>query len=356
MSGNIGALRTAAASFVSKFTPSVDELGLVAFGGSAWVAYPTTKTLSTLGPNTHFGDAPAAGQDNLITMISSLNAGSDTGSAEALYLAWQEIKTRAALDNDPTRLNAIVFFTDGVPNGFTAYFNNPAETSISGASACTYKTSTGPSKDIKGWLGGTCPSGTCTGLSFFDPVHANSGTGIYVPITLDVTHTAKWWTSNTNDLVRIPFGAGTATQSCAHLNGTDLTDLSRIPPHDLYGTSTDSPDNAWTNSLLYNTFNVAYDNTNPRKGYHVSLASWNAVDNVAKAILADNTVNIAIYCIGYTGNGGVDAALLKRAANTLDSGAHNVNWQTGMYVSASDNTALQNAFNTVASEILRLAK
>ena len=79
------------------------------------------------------------------------------------------------------------------------------------------------------------------------------------------------------------------------------------------------------------------------------------MDNVAKRILADTSISIAIYCIGYTGNGGVDSALLKRVANTLDSGAHNATWQSGMYVSAGDSAALQSAFNTVASEILRLA-
>ena len=77
---------------------------------------------------------------------------------------------------------------------------------------------------------------------------------------------------------------------------------------------------------------------------------------IAPVRLNDNTMSIAIYCIGYTGNGGVDTVLLKRIANTLDSGNHNGSWQTGLYVPAGDSTALNNAFNTVASEILRLAK
>ena len=67
-------------------------------------------------------------------------------------------------------------------------------------------------------------------------------------------------------------------------------------------------------------------------------------------------MNIAIYCIGYTGNGGVDAYLFKRISNTLDSRSHNTSWQTGIYVEAKDSTGLNNAFNTVASEILRLAQ
>ena len=352
MSPNIGALRVAAASFVNKFTAGVDELGVVMYGGSAFVAYPPTKSLSATGPNTNFKNTPGAGQENALTMINSMASGSNTGTAEGLYLAWQELKAAHALDNDPTRLNAIVLFTDGVPNGFSAYFNDPAGTSIKASSNCTYKTSTGPSRDMRAWMGATCQLGSpgCNGIQFFNPTKSK-GVGIFVPITRDTSHTAKWWTSNTNDLVNL---SGTPVNGCTHLDDTDLGDLSRIPPKDLYGISTNGTD--YTESLLYNTFNVHYDNTKPSNGYHVALASWNAVDNVAKAILADNTLRIAIYCIVYTGNGGVDAALLKRVANTLDSGAHNNNWETGMYVSADDNVALQNAFNTVASEILRLAK
>src|SRR5687767_6609150 len=126
MSGNIGALRTTAATFVNKFTPNVDQLGVVMYGASAFVAYPPTKVLSATGPTTSFANPPAPGQDNALTMISSMASGSNTGTAEGLYLAWQELKTARALDNDPTRLNAIVLFTDGVPNGFSAYFNDPA--------------------------------------------------------------------------------------------------------------------------------------------------------------------------------------------------------------------------------------
>jgi len=209
---------------------------------------------------------------------------------------------------------------------------------------------------MKAWLGATCTAGSsaCSGLQFFNPTKSK-GIGIFVPITRDATHTAKWWTapspSSSNDLVNI---TGTPVNGCTHLNDTDLADLYRIPPQDLYGNSTNGT--AYTQGLLYSLYGVTYDNTKVDNGYHVALASWNAVDNVAKAIMADNTLRVAIYCIGYTGNGGVDAALLKRIANTLDSGAHNNNWATGIYVSANDNAAMQNAFNTVASEILRLAK
>ena len=52
--------------------------------------------------------------------------------------------------------------------------------------------------------------------------------------------------------------------------------------------------------------------------------------------------------------GGVDKELLKRLSNVQDT--PNSNYQTGLYVEASDAASLQHAFGQVASEVLRLAK
>jgi hypothetical protein len=61
--------------------------------------------------------------------------------------------------------------------------------------------------------------------------------------------------------------------------------------------------------------------------------------------------------IGFTGNGGVDAALLKRTANTQDASLYNSSHQSGLYVEAFDNAqSLQQAFGQVAAEVLKLTK
>jgi hypothetical protein len=133
-----------------------------------------------------------------------------------------------------------------------------------------------------------------------------------------------------------------------------MSGLKKIPPKDYYGASTSGT--AYSNGILYQKYKVIYDPNQPDNGYHAGLASWNAVDNTAQRILADANMNIAIYCIGYTGNGGVDAALLKRVANTQNATSYNTSYQTGIYVEAADTAGLNNAFNTVASEILRPAQ
>jgi len=129
MQSNNGTVKTAATSFVNKFTPGVDQMGLIVYGGSAFVAWPASKTLSSTGPTTTFADK-VSGQDNMLTMISAIQSGSYTATAEALYLAWQEIKKADALLGDPSRPNYIVLFTDGMPNGIAAYINDPTSNSL----------------------------------------------------------------------------------------------------------------------------------------------------------------------------------------------------------------------------------
>jgi hypothetical protein len=64
-----------------------------------------------------------------------------------------------------------------------------------------------------------------------------------------------------------------------------------------------------------------------------ALSFWNSVDSAAARIRADvnkpnrvpadaNNMAIAIYVIGYSGNGGVDQGLLKRVANDKSSSSY----------------------------------
>jgi hypothetical protein len=61
--------------------------------------------------------------------------------------------------------------------------------------------------------------------------------------------------------------------------------------------------------------------------------------------------------IGYLGNaGGTDDGLLKRVANDKTSTSYDATQQTGRYIPASDTNQLANAFDTLASIILRLSQ
>ena len=362
MVSQMAALRAAAGNFVNLFSPGNDELGLVAFGGSAFVAYPTARPYSLTGgtgPDVHFADPVSGSADNMLTMISALQVGTDTNTSEGLWLAYQELKKAAAIDSDPTKANVIVLFTDGVPNGFTAFLNDPHNNALSSSSGCKYNPSTGSSNQMIGWIATTATVNNPVGLAFFSPT-ASRGIGFYPLLIFDTTHTAKYWVNTLDNSYNPPMVNDMVSQvgrtpmtNCSNINQNGLSGLAKIPPQDYYGTS--SGGTAYTQGVLYQQYAVAYDTTKPNNGYHVGLASWNVADNTAQRILSDSAMNIEIYTIGYTGNGGVDDTLLKRIANTQDSSSYNSSYQSGRYVT-TDATSLQQGFAQVAAEVLKLTK
>src|ERR1035438_3943296 len=106
MSGVIGSMDTDAASFVNSFAAGRDNVGLVTFAGSSYVAYTPKTTFQTDSPNL----------SSLIGGITTYNGGTNT--AAAVWAAYQQLVTL----NEPGALNVIVVFTDGLANNFTANF------------------------------------------------------------------------------------------------------------------------------------------------------------------------------------------------------------------------------------------
>jgi hypothetical protein len=276
--------------------------------------------------------------------------------SEALALAYIELQTANNIDKDPTRLNAIVLFTDGVPTSMTANLNDPNNLpgsnslKATSSSSCTYNPGTKgtASTQMIGWIGGW-------GI----PTETGYGSGLYrLASASNDTNTAKYWMQNPGADMNV-INPKTPISGCKYLQATqssgDLNDLKQIPPNDYYGDSTNDG-TAYQASVLYSNFKTTYSSTNLSNGYHLGIACWNATDNAAQRILADTNLNVTIYTIGYTGDGGVDTALLNRVANTKDSSNHNSNWQTGLYVAAADTNGLAVAFQSVASAILRLAR
>lgn len=359
MVDELAALQGLAKQFTSSFISGYDELGLVAYGSSAVVGYPTTRPYnasptSAGGPNDDFETTQTNG--NMLDMIGYLQASGATNMAEGLWLAYLELQKADHIDNDPTRLNAIVLFTDGVPTAMSANLNDPSNLPGSNSlkstsqSSCKYNPGTAGTLTTQmiGWIGGW-------GI----PSQTGYASGLYrLASAANDSNTAKWWMQNPDGDMNL-INPSTPVTNCTHLKATqkdnDLDDLRQIPPQDYWGNST-SDGTAYQASVLYNNFKTTYSSTNLDNGYHLGIACWNATDNAAKRILADTNLNVTIFTIGYTGDGGVDTALLKRIANTKDSTNHTSSWQTGLYEAAADTNGLALAFQTVASAILRLAK
>ncbi len=362
MAAQISNLKTAATQFANLFTGS-DELGLVVFGSSAIVAYPTARPYnfsptSAGGPDSSYATEQTGG--DLLDMIAAITSGGDTSTAEALSLAYIELQKGhnrdLALNGSDDRLNAIVLFTDGQPTSIAVNLNTTstlAGSSVKSTSACTYKTTTTPANEMIGWVGDWGFGNS--------PITSGYSSGLYLLASGD-SNTALWWMSHPSSDINV-VSPTTSITNCAYLHGvgqngstnTDLTDLAQIPTYDLYNNS--STDASYTQSWIYQQFGVAYDPTKVTSQYHLGIAAWNATDNAGATVRTQTAMNpIAIYTIGYTGDGGVDTALLERLANSLGSPNYNATQPTGVYVVANSSADVLTAFYTVASSILRLSQ
>jgi Flp pilus assembly protein TadG len=364
MTPALQALKDGATYFVSQFQSGRDRVGLVAFGGSAIVAYPPSdwnKAVPT-GPDTAFKDTPdSASSPNILTSISNIAIGSNTGSAEALMLAYKELVAA----NQPGALNVIVFFTDGLPNGITANFNNNTGTAvIKAGSPCTYKpTNLGvAAHSMVGWMAQV--NGYVSG-----PVGATDGRGIFSLAQTTVTATQNSvtnWLIHGNEPV-LASGSGQPANNCSYAGNqanipTDLT----IPRVDYYGNSTSGSGTAPYTSIDYqqseiwgnecnNANRTNLNLTKPGDACQVGLASWNAADMAGKQIRADTTLTPVIYTMGYEGDGGDDPVLMRRLSNVKGaSSVYDATKPEGLYLPILTVNDISPAFQRVMSEILRL--
>jgi Flp pilus assembly protein TadG len=388
----------ATGNFVDKFQSGRDKLGLVAFGGSAIVAYPIQDwnrgAANPIGPqNTFATDTP-----NMDTLINTITIGSNTGTAEALSLAYQEI----VATNEPGALNVIVLFTDGQPNGISGNFNiNTANNAVRTAaydppaSPCNYPSE--PANNALSMIGWIAQWGGYAAGN-------NNAHGIYRLAQYDNTQAnspSAWLTIGQENV--IPFSAGqpahgcsyqgTGTDTQAHINanagnvGTDVA----LPAVDYYGnatqgvvaaipgvgsgsyTQTDYKQSAiWTNADKCNSNNTYGGNPISLTAHNtdsceIGLASWNAADMAARTIHQDaHGLKPIIYALGFQGNGGDDPAFMMRLANcqpgaacgTVASATNTAYWSgqpSGMYVSIQVPADIGSALQTVLAQVLRLS-
>ena len=357
-----------AENFVGMFSPGTDQMGLIAFGGSAIVGYPTSRPYnlsptSAGGPDTSFATNSTTGP--IFTQLNAMVAGSGTGMSEALSLAYIELQkahnrdfAAAGADN---RMNNIVLFTDGVPTAMAVQLNyvQPSNTTvINNTSGCTYKAlQLSTSANIMtGWI--AVPGKNVTDWA------ASSSYGLFDLSNFDPAFTLTQWLAyntggNMDELQNVP---ASAVSGCAGLkiNSTwstaNLADLAKIPPTDMYGNSTASTDNGYQlSSSVYN--GTAYNANQPTQAVQLGIAIWNTVDNVGKTIRSQAVMNpIRIMTIGYTGNGGTDSVLLKRLANESDSTSYVTTQPNGNFYQVDNANQLGPVFAKVASSVLRLAK
>jgi Flp pilus assembly protein TadG len=361
MTPALQALKDGATYFVNQFQSGRDRLGLVVFGGSAIVAYPPTdwNNTSPAGPDTAFKDPDTASSPNILTSVSNMAIGTNTGTADALMLAYKELLAA----NQPGALNAIVLFTDGQPNGITANFNNAATGVIKAGSGCTHKTDGGAaynssnSNSMIGWMaqwGGFVAGGSSNGRGIYHLAQNDNTTQ---------TSVTNWLKNGTEPVLGSPPSA-----NCAYAgNQANIPTDATIPSMDYYGNSTTGSGTAPYTTLDYqqseiwsnecnNGSRTALDLTKTGDACQVGLASWNAADMAGKQIRADTTLTPVIYSLGYQGNGGDDPALMRRLANVkvASNTVFDSSKPQGLYLQIAGVNDITPAFQYVLAEILRL--
>lgn len=315
--GVCGTMVAAARSFVDKFTNGRDRLGLVTFMGGSNLDY---------APSLHFKSA----NPSLDSVLSGLACGGFTGSAEGLWLGYQQLVNI----NEPGALNLIVFFTDGRPNGITADF--PVKTAQD-----TRYDSSAPSALVV--MPPSSCSSSATKLGFIARIDPTA-TGF----TMGVGNHQSGGISDTR---QNPISAS----GC--MFPTDpwqvREDIAYIPLTDHWGnfTSGYQPVDTYPSPPYAGKFRVDTPTA-------VSAASTNAADNAAYRIRQNASLNPVIYSIGLGGTSTepIDGDFLRRIANDPQSPIYDSSKPAGFYVYSPTAVQLDDAFTKVAGEILRLSQ
>ena len=308
MSGACGTMRSVATNFVSGFTNGRDSIGLVSFVATANLDFSPTKYFKTQTPK------------NLEQVLSKLICSGSTGSAEALHQA-QVASQAAAL---PGTLNVIIFFTDGYPHGFTATLKKKI------TSACETPDSSGL---VTGAL--TAKSG------FKKPAGRAINQGDPPNVTLNSCSP------------QVDSIGGLKSQFMGYPVSDGDPDT---PDTDAYGNATDLyPSATISDSGTYRTYNL----TKNAAGLidittgNAWLVSKSTAFDAARKIRA---AGITLYTIGLDGNGGIDSSMLAQMANDPSSSTFSNAEPVGRFAYAADAGQLAAAFNSIKSELLRLAE
>lgn len=309
-SGSCGAVRSAAANFVSYFANARDNVGLITFASSSWRDFPIANTFNSASPN-------------ITSIINGVVCAGGTNSGQALWQAYSDLVGL----NQPGALNVILFFTDGQPTGTTV------DMQIKSTSTCSTK------PIIRGHFG-QATNGQAFGLLNWSvgaqPI--SNGDNMPAPNSTNCTYMYGW---SYNGYLN---------------NMTNTSDFNYIPDTDIWGNSLDNGYQAVTRTSGH---------IDPQVDSNALAIALNSADNAAYRIrngATDSTYGrglsgVIIFSIGL-GNAGVPAspAFLERVSNDRRSATFDSTLAEGLYVEAPTAADLNSAFAVIAAEVLRIAQ
>jgi Flp pilus assembly protein TadG len=365
---------TAAKQFTGYFVPGADYIGMVSFAGTTNVASaPSTNFQTVLGYSNSSGNSSG--------LIDNITCFGGTNTSSAMAIAW-DMNYETAL---PGALNVVVLMTDGNPTAstFSAISSDGYNVLSTSQSNCTDSTGraikNGGSMvtNPRNWIA----SDQATNGSAPYVVNLSYGSGasyfanISGPVATLYADTSNWYggmywfspNSNYSNIESIMLPSSEAS-GCAFPNTTSATpDYAFIPANDIWGNSTTGyqslPDgNVTVSGIPGSRIQITQNN--------MVAAHHNTTDNAATFVrTAHGTAGAnLIYVIGLGGNvDGVDSTLLQRVANDPNPCSNcspalsalttvQTSQPIGKYVYSPDVSSLEQAFATIASEILRISR
>ncbi len=323
-------MKTAVANFVDMFANNRDTVGMVTFNSAAQVQFAPVGNFNP----------------SIKTQISAITCGGRTGTANALHLGYQQLTNL----NNPTKVNVIVLFTDGLANTIQNAF--PVKTVSD-----TRWDVANPNNLVP-----VGPSG-CAGMT--TPLGSLQGEGAVNGATNGL------WVYNDQTEPIVPAGGCSFGSNSANVR----QDVAYIPTTDYWNNLTTGRRTDFNTATgTYNAGQDTFPSGNyigklrPDQPQTIANAAFNAVDSQGSTIRNNTTYNPIILTIGLGGNSTtpVDAEMLIRLANVpggvdpLNNPITNTIFDAtkpqGVYVYSPTSADLLNAFSKVASFLVELSK
>ena len=328
--GSCGVLVASAQNFVNQFVDGRDRLGVVTFQNGANVDYSPTLYFKSSSPS-------------LNQTLGTLVCGGDTSTAQGLNLGYNQIQTAI---NQPGALNVLLLFTDGQPNTVVANF--PIKTAadyrfgVQNTSVITY-TPQSSCQTTQPLTGAISDATTETATSFNDLNATGATWAIFGTPSIPI--------STPGSIIPISNAAGC---SFAYNVFNGRQDVAYIPTKDAFQNS--------TIGLIpldyFPSWDTYHDQIRPDMPRTIRWAAFNAADSQAYKIRNDTTYNTIVYTIGLQGNEpmAIYQDFMERMANDPRASNYDSTRPQGQFILANDTSQLSQAFQQVASQILRLSK
>jgi Flp pilus assembly protein TadG len=377
-SGSCDALRGAAETFVDMFANRRDKLGLVTFGTNYRVDYPLSSSFKTGSPR--LGD-----------MLGSLYCYGFTNAAAGYWTGYQQLVEL----NDPSALNVILFFTDGLPNTLTfgtapdgtdnrlpvktlttPSTHSDPRTGYNNANRSPCRDSAGRTSSNASWS----PSPLTGVITFMTGIYKKDASTYPASQAMDAVKIGPAEGNHGGCAFDAQFASTAAFQGgsprrpIAGPGYRPTFDVAYLPEEDIFRNKTGTG-YAGAPYTPVNRYDSSYPG--PYQGKiraddsvrgcctagvddSITKAGLNALDNAAQRARADSVargLNVTTFVVGL-GNtpGGIDNSLLQRIANDPQAGNFNPDQPRGLFFYTPSSSQLVQAFVRIASEVLRLAQ